>query len=374
MPRRYTEEQKQQVFQMKEETVPTVVIAGKTGISQSTIRRWISNDQDPVAKEQFSVSDYLNLQRRYEKLQKEIEVLHRVNCSANAPTQEKLLEAEALSKQYSVHVLCDALKLPRGTFYNHILRNKRENTVYAKHREELKEKILEIYHDNFQILGTDKIVAILKKNGIHAGSKTVQNLMNEMGLSSVRNGAKRTYRAEQRAFKNHVQQKFDVQKPNQVWVGDTTLFRFHNRTYYICAILDLYSRKAVGYGLSNKNSTQLVKKTFLKAYSARNPSTDLIFHSDRGSNFQSETFRTCLAEHGVVQSFSKPYTPHDNAVIESFFSNMKKEELYRTRYRSESAFKKAIDSYITFYNTKRPHSTNNYLSPDEYESRIRTAE
>lgn len=374
MPRRYTEEQKRQVVQMKKEDVPTAVIAGKTGISQSTIRRWIANGQNHIAKERFTVSDYVNLQRRYEKLQKEIEVLHRVNCSANAPTQEKLLEAEALSKQYSVHVLCEALKLPRGTFYNHILRNKRENTVYAKHREELKEKIMEIYHDNFQVLGADKIVAVLKKNGIRAGSKTVQNLMNEMGLSSIRNGAKRAYRAEQRDFKNHVQQKFDVQKPNQVWVGDTTLFRFHNRTYYICAILDLYSRKAVGYGLSNKNSTQLVKKTFLKAYSARNPSTDLIFHSDRGSNFQSETFRTCLAEHGVVQSFSKPYTPHDNAVIESFFSNMKKEELYRTRYRSESVFKKAIDSYITFYNTKRPHSTNNYLSPDEYESRIRTIE
>lgn len=374
MPIRYPEEQKKQIFKMKEKSIPTVVIACKTGISQSTIRRWISSEQRHVIKSQFTVSDYVNLQRRYEKLQKEIEVLHRVNCSANAPTQEKLLEAEALSKQYSVHVLCEALKLPRGTFYNHILRNKRENTVYAKHREELKEKIMEIYHDNFQVLGADKIVAVLKKNGIRAGSKTVQNLMNEMGLSSIRNGAKRAYRAEQRDFKNHVQQKFDVQKPNQVWVGDTTLFRFHNRTYYICAILDLYSRKAVGYGLSNKNSTQLVKKTFLKAYSARNPSTDLIFHSDRGSNFQSETFRTCLAEHGVVQSFSKPYTPHDNAVIESFFSNMKKEELYRTRYPSESAFKKAVDNYITFYNTKRPHSSNKYLSPDEYESRVRTTE
>ena len=127
MPKRFVEEQKQQVIQMKEEGVPAAVIAGKTGISESTIRRWIQlfNDQQEVTKERFAYSDYSNLRRKYEKLQKVIEVLHRVNCSANAPTQEKLLEAEALSKQYSVHVLCEALKLPRGTFYNHILRNKR---------------------------------------------------------------------------------------------------------------------------------------------------------------------------------------------------------------------------------------------------------
>ena len=292
-----------------------------------------------------------------------------MNCSANAPTQERLLEAEALSKQYSVHVLCDALKLPRGTFYNHILRNKREDTVFAKRRNDLKAKILEIYHDNLQIFGADKIAAVLRSNGIPSSTKTVQKLMNEMGISSIRNGAKRAYKAEQRAYKNHVQQKFDVEMPNQVWVGDTTQFRFHNHTYYICAIEDLYSRKVVGYGISNRNSTHLVKATFLKAYFERNPSAELIFHSDRGSNFQSATFRACLSEHLVVQSFSNPYTPHDNAVIESFFSNMKKEELYRTRYPSESAFKKAVGDYITFYNTKRPHANNKYLSPNEFEAR-----
>ncbi len=373
MPKKFTKEQKRQVIQMKEEGLSTVVIAGKTGISQSTIRRWIQlfNDQRDVTKEHFSYSDYSNLRRRYEKSQKVIEVLHKVNCSANAPTQEKLLEAEALSKQYSVHVLCEALKLPRGTFYNHILRNKRENTVYAKHREELRAKILEIYHDNLQIFGADKIVAVLKRNGIPSSKKMVQELMSEMGISSIRNGAKRAYKAEQREYTNHVQQKFDVEKPNQVWVGDTTQFRFHNRTYYICAIVDLYSRKVVGYGISNKNSTHLSKTTFLKAFSERNCPSDLIFHSDRGSNFQSATFRACLAEHLVVQSFSNPYTPHDNAVIESFFSNMKREELYRTRYPSESAFKKAVKDYIDFYNAKRPHANNKYLSPNEFESQYR---
>lgn len=111
------------------------------------------------------------------------------------------------------------------------------------------------------------------------------------------------------------------------------------------------------------HSTQLVKSTFRQAYETRQPQQNLIFHSDRGTNYRSYSFCSYLKSLHVEQSFSRTHTPYDNSVIESFFSSMKREELYRTKYRSEYELRKAIDDYVTFYNTKRPHSKNQNKTP-----------
>lgn len=119
----------------------------------------------------------------------------------------------------------------------------------------------------------------------------------------------------------------------------------------------------VSYKIGFKNSTQLVKSTFKKAYETRQPKTELLFHTDRGTNYKSYTFCSYLQSLNVTQSFSRAHIPYDNSVMESFFSNLKREELYRRKYRSENEIIKAIDGYILFYNTKRPHSYNNYKTP-----------
>ncbi len=119
----------------------------------------------------------------------------------------------------------------------------------------------------------------------------------------------------------------------------------------------------VGYKISFKNSTQLVKATFKKAYENRQPKTELLFHTDRGTNYKSYTFCSYLKSLNVTQSFSRAHIPYDNSVMESFFSSMKRAELYRRKYRSEHEIIKAIYEYILFYNTKRPHIYNNYKTP-----------
>ncbi|MBQ8429236.1 MAG: integrase core domain-containing protein [Clostridia bacterium] len=93
----------------------------------------------------------------------------------------------------------------------------------------------------------------------------------------------------------------------------------------------------------------------------------MIFHSDRGSAYRSKTLQAHLAKLGITQSFSRPYLPYDNSVVESFFSSLKRKELYRTKYRSENEFRTAVNNYITFFNAKRPHSKNQYKTPDETE-------
>lgn len=136
---------------------------------------------------------------------------------------------------------------------------------------------------------------------------------------------------------------------------------------YICVILDLFSRKVVAHRVSPKNSTYLVTSTFRQVYRNRNEPQQLMFHSDQGPQYTSNTFRKLLRINKVVQSFSKSSRPHDNAVAESFFASMKREEIYRTQYCSERQFMQSVDTYIEFYNTKRPHSTLNYRTPDRFE-------
>lgn len=211
-----------------------------------------------------------------------IQVLQSVSCTVNDPLEFKLEALERLYGQYSVHVLCDALKVPRGTFYNYLLRNKRDNTWYAKRQEELRSKIQQIYDDHHQIFGAAKVTALLKEQGERVSVKMVRRLMQDMGLTSIRVGAKDLYDKEQRPYKNHLKQQFDTSRPNEVWVSDITYFRFNNKNYYICAIIDLYARTVVGYRVGIKNSTQLAKSTFKVAYENRKPNEPLLFHTDRG--------------------------------------------------------------------------------------------
>ena len=122
-------------------------------------------------------------------------------------------------------MLCEALDVSRGTFYNHILRNKREDTTYAEHRSELREVIQKIYDKSNQIFGAKKIFAVMEEQGFHTSPRMVQELMHEMGLKSIRQGAKNSYNKEQRKLTNHVNQQFKVTQPDEVWVSDVTYFQ-----------------------------------------------------------------------------------------------------------------------------------------------------
>ena len=288
----------------------------------------------------------------------------------NIPTQVRLEELERLYGEYNVHNLCDALMVPRGTFYNHIKRNKRDNAWYAKRRESLREEIQKIYYDKHQIYGSPKIAATLRSRGIKITEGMVRQLMQDMGLISIREGAKDYYDKEKSKNKNYLNQKFNTTRPNEVWVSDITCFRYNEKYYYICVIVDLCARKVVGYKIGGKNSTQLTKSTFKLAYESRHPDENLIFHTDNGSNYTSKSFREYLKKLGVTQSFSRPHIPYDNSVMESFFSNMKREELYRTKYRSEKEFRTAVKNYIQFYNEERPHSKNKYKTPSQKKRNI----
>lgn len=371
MKRTYTKEEKLAIinrYTTNGETSASIV--ADTGIPKSTFYSWIRAYQDAQCagkRKGVNIHNFKLLENKVTRLESIIKILKAAPCTAQAPLKERLYFAESLYGKYSVHLICDAFDIPRGTFYNHILRNKRDNTWYAKRREDLRIRIQEIYDESNQIFGADKIAAVMKSEGIKVSNEMVRKLMREMGLFSIRQNAKKLYDDECLKYKNHLNQEFIAEKPNEIWVSDITYFKYSGKAYYICVIIDLFSRMVVAYKIGKTNSTQLVKSTFQNAYKERHPNTGLIFHTDRGSNYRSKSMNDCMRSLNITHSFSRAHVPYDNSVMESFFASMKREELYRTKYRSEADFQKAVDKYMLFYNTKRPHRKLQYKTPEQKE-------
>ncbi|MDR0930326.1 MAG: IS3 family transposase [Clostridiales bacterium] len=365
---KYTNEQKEKALELYASGVSVASVVKECKIPRSTVYGWISaenlNGNDELA---FTPKNFRMLKTKADKLEQIVAVLKSSDCTLNAPLHEKLKVIKKLYGQYSVHILCEAFSVSRGTFYNYLLRNKNENTTYAKRREVFS-KLVKDVHDEFnQILGAKKITAVLNELGHRTTEKYVRSIMQDMGLASIRQGAKAFYHKEQSKAKNHLNQNFKVDTPNEVWVSDVSFFHLHKHTYYICVIIDLFARKVVSHKVSHKNSTQLTKSTFKQAYLTRKPKDGLIFHTDQGSNYRSFTFMSYLKELGVTQSFSRAHIPYDNSVAEAFFSSLKQEDLYRHKFKTEKDFRKAVDEYIVFYNTKRPHTYNKNKTPVKVE-------
>ena len=368
---RHTTEEKCRLVMRYQNGESAAHICEKTGIARSTFYSWVKPFQTTVTETGVLVTPqaFDALRRKVEKQAAIIQVLKSVNCTVSAPLKEKLSALEPLYGQFSVRTLCDALEVSRGTFYNHILRNKRDNTWYAKRRAEIGEKVREIYEENHQIFGADKICAILIQQGERVSKRFVTSIMRDMGLVSMSPTAKKDYQrlAVSIPKRNILNQNFTAEHPNQIWVSDITCYKLKGKHYYIAVILDLFSRKVIAHRISAAASTKLIAAAFREAYAERTPCPGLIFHSDRGTQYASQSFQQLLLSCHVEQSFSRTGRPHDNAVAESFFASLKREELYRRNYRSVAEFRQAVDDYITFYNTKRPHRTLNYKCPDEVE-------
>lgn len=346
------------------------ILCTEYSVPRSTIYSWIKQYRKLKSSSNVKISfrDYYDLKRKYDRLKERLEIIKAAECSLSAPLKEKLEALERLYGQYNVHVLCEALDISRGTFYNHIFRRKK-TAWYEIRREELREQVKTVFDESKQRFGAKRIRAILSEQGIKISVEYVSELMREMGLQSIGRNSKSEYKKQVSLTKrqNRLQQKFDVSEPNRVWVSDTTQFKVKDKRYYICIILDLFSRKVVAHKISTKHSTYLITSVFKRAFEDRAHPQQLMFHSDQGTQYTSNAFRKLLYVNKVVQSFSRSGRPCDNAVAESFFSALKKEELYRINFKAEREFYESVENYIIFFNTKRPHTTLAYKTPDQFE-------
>ena len=247
--RTYTQEEKQAVIDRVISGEPSAHILADTDIPKSTFYGWLRTyreEQEAKNRRTVNICNFHLFENKVARLESIVKILKSATCTPKSPLKQRLYAAEQLYGKYNVHVICDAFDIPRGTFYNHVLCNKKDNTWYAKRREELRLRIQEIYDESNQIFGAAKIAAVMKSEGFKVSNEMVHTLMRDMGLFSIRQSSKKLYEDEGRKYKNHLNQEFDTCKPNEVWVSDVPYFKYGENAYYICVIIDLYSRMVVG--------------------------------------------------------------------------------------------------------------------------------
>ena len=264
------------------------------------------------------------------------------------------------------------LRVNRSTYYKHFYSEAASRVVENRG---LRQKILKLYVSSDKRLGVRKMRRRLEvEYGVRISVGRVYRLMKGMQLPKMSTEHRPVDRKKSvpcdGECKNLLKQQFNPKEPNRVWASDITYIKTGMRFCYLCVVMDLYSRKVVGWKIGKKIDSLLVISTVEDAMSKRGRPKGILFHSDRGTQYRSKDFRKYADDRGMLQSFSTPGYPYDNAVVESFFRFMK-EETNRRRFVDENEAKASVFSYIEgYYNTKRPHSANNMLSPDEKESQF----
>ena len=372
MPKEYPAEFKTKIIKRYQKGESIQSLSQELHIAQSTLYDWRREYCSiKTANRTYTPKEFDTLSRRLEKLEHELEIIRLTGYISNVPLQKKLVFLESLYQKpdnpYSVHELCEALDVARGTFYNHIFR-RADRSKRDQEQARLMRLVQQVFDDSAQRFGAEKIRIALTESGIRVSTKRIAAIMQELDLHSIRPDAKKQFKKRQQYKKqNLLEQQFTAERPNQIWVSDITYFKINDYWLYFCMILDLFSRRVIGYRVSRNASPHLVTSTFRDAYPARGNPIGLTFHSDRGAQYTSATLTELLQKCGAKQSFSATARPHDNAVAEAFFASFKKEEAYRREYTSEQSYRKSVAQYVQFYNELRPHRTLKYQTPQAFE-------
>ena len=283
-----------------------------------------------------------------------------------------LIDAE--KAHYPVTILCEVMEVSRSGYYAW---KRREPSARCRGDARLAVDIAAAHTRSNRRYGSPRVHRDLRARGVCVGRKRVARLMRERGLV-----ARRKRRFRRTTDSNHaspiapnlLERRFRAQERDRVWVTDVTYIATAQGWAYLAVILDLFSRRVVGWALGPTNDTALALTALNRALAHRRPPPGLIHHSDRGSPYASEAYRKALRAHGAIASMSRPGDCWDNAVAESFFATLRWELVDDECYATHSAAERSIGQYIDgFYNPERRHSTLGYRSPIDYEREARNA-
>lgn len=263
---------------------------------------------------------------------------------------------------------CRSLLVSRSGFYDWLGRP--ESKRSARHRQ-LVAEIGRVQDQSNQTYGAVKRWKILRREGLMYGRDQITKITRKNGIYSKR---RRRFvittksKLGNEAAPNTLNREFHVASSNKAWVGDVTFIPTRKGWLYLSVLLDLYSRKVVGWSMGNRNNSSLVKDCLEMAIEHRRPPLGLVHHTDRGSTYTAEKYRSVLSDHGMISSMSRKGNCWDNAVSESFFGNLKNELTHDKTYNNRDQARADTFRYIeVFYNRQRLHQTLNYVSPTEYE-------
>jgi len=272
---------------------------------------------------------------------------------------------------FSITLMCKVFKVDKSSYYNWVKRG----AIVHKVDEQLNELIEIVFLQSRQTYGTRRIKkALVEQYGVIVSRRRIRNILTHLGLSvKMKRRFKVMTTDSNHNFPiapNRLNRDFYAPNPNEKYVGDITYIPTHEGWLYLATVIDLYSRKIVGWSMDESMKVSLVNNALKMALSNRNPKQGLIWHTDRGSQYASYEHKDLLKQYGIVQSMSRRGNCLDNAVAESFFHTLKTELTHHEIYYTKEQAKRSIFEYIeVFYNRERMHSANNNLSPVEFERR-----
>jgi putative transposase len=275
-------------------------------------------------------------------------------------------------KSFPIDVICRVLEVSRSGYYAWLGRPK---STRAQRRRELGERIHRVYEDNDRAYGSPRVHRALAAQGHRVSENTVADIMKERELRAKARKkfipATTDSSHHQPVAKNVLDRQFTAELPNQKWVADITYIPTDQGWLYLAGVMDLCSRKIVGWSMADHMRTDLVSDALQMAVTQRLPAADLLHHSDRGVQYASDDYQQLLQSHQMQSSMSGKGNCWDNACAESFWATLKTELVHHEQYATREQARQSIFEYIEiFYNRKRLHSSLDYLSPEAFEARF----
>ena len=275
------------------------------------------------------------------------------------------------SDTYEVRRMCKVLAVSPSGYYSWKTRPPSTRELFNK---DLVSRIREVHAASRENYGSIKTWKALNALGVACGKNRIARLRRIHGIQAKRRKRfKITTLSKNTEWiaPNVLNRRFQVSRPNQAWVGDVTFIATRGGWLYLAVLLDLYSRKVIGWAMSEQNNKELVINALSMALERRRPGSGLIHHTDRGSIYGSDDYRHKLEESGLVPSMSRKGDCYDNAVAESFFSTLKNELLYGQRLVSREHARSEIFRFMEiFYNRQRLHQSLNYVTPEMAEAGV----
>lgn len=276
-----------------------------------------------------------------------------------------------MSQEHCIGDMCEAFEVSASGYYD--WRKAQEQPCRRTQQDrQLAEAIVTIHRQNLETYGAPRIQMQLRQDGQRHGRNRIARLMREQNICGRQ---KKRFRIrttdshhDEPIAPNRLVKTAPPQKPDRIWVADITYVATAQGWVYVAAVLDLYSRRIVGWAVSQEINTVLVLAALKMALCHRQPPCGLIFHSDRGVQYASRDYRHALEAASLVASMSRKANCYDNAAMESFWSTLKLELIYRRRFENLAQVREAVFEYIeTFYNRRRLHSALGYQSPEAFE-------
>lgn len=261
--------------------------------------------------------------------------------------------------------------MSRSAYYDWL---KRPGQLISAETLNLHRRIKQLFELSRESLGNREMTKKLREEGFEVGRYRVRKLMKKLGLKVTQRIAYKVTTKRKHSdtvADNLLNQNFNPVAPNQVWAGDVTYLKTAEGWMYLAIVMDLYSRRIVGWHIDKRMTTDLINKALIKAYNLRLPQRGLVFHSDRGSQYTSKQYRKLLKSYRMRASMGDVGACWDNAVVERFFGSLKHDWILKIAQPTREHMKKDVAAYMRYYNLERLHSANNDMSPINYENSLK---